>query len=197
MTISSVKTGAIGDSLLAGNAAFIPTSFESIATATGTGSESTITFSSIPQTYQHLQIRCLAKDADTSGTATVDYGGIIINSDFGSNYRWHRLNGNGTSATATAAASATTRARGFAMPYGDTTSYGVSIIDIHDYASTTKNKTIRTFAGGDLNSGTTTSNLILASSLWMDTSAITSISLERIASTFASGSVISLYGIKA
>ena len=46
MSISSVKTGAIGDSLLAGNAAYIPSSYESIATVTvGSGGTSTITFS--------------------------------------------------------------------------------------------------------------------------------------------------------
>jgi len=66
MTISSVKTGAIGDSLLAGNAAFNPSSFESIATATGSG-QTSVTFSSIPSTYKHLQIRIIARDNSGNG----------------------------------------------------------------------------------------------------------------------------------
>ena len=44
-------------SMLAGNAAYVPSSYESIASATGTGSSGTITFSSIPSTYQSLQLR--------------------------------------------------------------------------------------------------------------------------------------------
>ena len=60
MSISSVKTGAIGDSLLAGNAAYNPSSFESIATVT-LGSSGAVTFSSIPSTYKALQLRFMAK----------------------------------------------------------------------------------------------------------------------------------------
>ena len=60
MSISSVKTGAIGVSLLAGNAYYVPPAFQPIATvAVGSGGTSTITFSSIPNTYAHLQILSL------------------------------------------------------------------------------------------------------------------------------------------
>ena len=41
-----------------------PSSFESIATVSGTGSSGTITFSSIPATYKHLQIRYIGKTND-------------------------------------------------------------------------------------------------------------------------------------
>jgi hypothetical protein len=40
--------------------------YESIASATGTGSSATITFSSIPSTYQHLQILYLVGILNTS-----------------------------------------------------------------------------------------------------------------------------------
>jgi hypothetical protein len=47
--------------------------YESIATVTATGTESTITFSSIPSTYQHLQIRALSRDTFTAinGVSTI------------------------------------------------------------------------------------------------------------------------------
>ena len=49
-------------SFLAGNAAFVPGAYESIASTTvGSGGVSTITFSSIPDTYKHLQIRYTAR----------------------------------------------------------------------------------------------------------------------------------------
>ena len=72
-------------------------SYESIATFT-LGSSTTVTFSSIPSTYKHLQIRYLARSART-GAATDDLA-IRLNSDSGANYARHRLFGDGASVTA-------------------------------------------------------------------------------------------------
>lgn len=170
-------------------------SFESIATVVAAGSESTITFDSIPGTYQHLQIRVLAKDNDL-GSADTQFSAMWFNSDLNNNKRWHRLMGDGSSVTSSAAASASARIfNAFAVVYGNAAnSFGVSIIDIHDYASTTKNKTVRSLAGGDLNSSF--GKVQLMSGLWNSTSAITSITLERYVSTFTAGSRFALYGIK-
>jgi hypothetical protein len=75
--------------------------------------------------------------------------------------------------------------------------FGVSIIDIHDYASTTRNKTFRFLTGNDRNGA---GILALFSGLWMSTSAITSLTFvpNNIggAQTFISGTTFSLYGIK-
>ena len=69
----------------------------------------------------------------------------------------------------------------------------MSIIDIIDYASTTKNKTVRAFFGLDLNgSGSVT----LGSGLWMNTNAITDININAAADPMAAGSTFALYGIK-
>ena len=189
MSISSVKTGAIGDSLLAGNPSFIPTSFESIATATGTGSSSTITFSSIPSTYASLQLRINGvANADTDQTAE-----ITFNSDSGNNYTLHRLTGNGSSASAFGfTASSGNKPYGWA--YGGGTIPGVSIIDIHDYASTTRNKTIRILSGWDNNSS---GRIELQSSVWLNTNAISSITITNgNARNWTTSAVFSLYGIK-
>jgi hypothetical protein len=69
------------------------------------------------------------------------------------------------------------------------------IIDIHDYASTTKNKTVRSFFGHDRNGA---GSVYLYSGLWMNTGAITSLSLGQanFSGTFDTGTVASLYGIK-
>lgn len=80
-----------------------PTSYESIATVTvGAGGSSSISFSSIPSTYKHLQLRGIVRTTDTSAAASDgNYIGIRFNGDTGANYVAHNLYGNGGSAVAT------------------------------------------------------------------------------------------------
>ena len=82
----------------------VPTSYESIATVNPTGGASTISFSSIPSTYTHLQIRGIARRASGTGLADIS---IRLNSDTGSNYAMHDLQGNGSAAAAQGYASQT------------------------------------------------------------------------------------------
>ncbi len=181
-------------SMLAGNDAFIPNSFESIATATGTGSSNTITFSSIPSTYQHLQIRGLFKSTGGSdgGDLTLN---VRFNSDTGSNYVRHRLSGNGSTVAASSDTAITSIYLGSGVGgTGTANMLAANLIDIHDYASTTKFKTVRAFAGGEIN--TTPSQVRLGSGLWMSTSAITSIQLIDVYGSFTTSSTFALYGIR-
>lgn len=168
--------------------------FESIATTTGAGSSGTVTFSSIPSTYQHLQIR-------TSFLMTGNYGGnllVILNSDTATNYSYHLLQGGGSSTFATGSANQS-------FMYGSYTNAAVNnaptvcIIDIHDYASTSKNKTIRTFSGTDSNGGGYGQAVSINSGLWRSTSAIDSITLyydQGGTGYFSTTSSFALYGIK-
>jgi hypothetical protein len=195
MSISSVKTGAIGDSLLAGNAFFQPTSFESIATATGTGSSSSLTFSSIPSTYKHLQIRLLTRANSGSGNNAVV--GLQFNSDTSASYTRHQLRGDGSSTSAFGNTGNTNAfvTSGSAGVGALANAMGVSIIDIQDYASTTANKTVRSFTGMDLNS--VDGQILLTSSLWINTAAINAITvLHPSGQNFTTSTVASLYGIK-
>jgi hypothetical protein len=70
---------------------------------------------------------------------------------------------------------------------------GSGILDIHDYTSTTKNKTFRSITGRDNNGS---GQITLYSGLWLSTSAITSISLNTSGSNFTTASTFALYGIK-
>lgn len=163
-------------------------SFESIATAVGTGSSDTITFSSIPSTYKHLQIRALANDGVGNGFEA----SLVLNSDTSANYAYHRLSGSGTTASATGSTGDSSIRIGNAGNVADT--FATYIIDIHDYASTTKNKTTRTFTGRDYNGS---GGVALYSGLWLSTSAVTSISIVNVgARSWTATSVFSLYGIK-
>jgi hypothetical protein len=173
------------------------TAFESIASATGTGSSSEITFSNIPATYQHLQIRGIGRlDVGTGGVTSR----IRLNSDTGSNYASHLLYGNGTSALATSVTSSSVGMYIGRIPGDLATSnvVGSFIIDIHDYASTTKYKTVRVFNGVDNNAADTDFWVSMTSGLWMSTSAINSLTIYSSNATYnwTTQTQIALYGVK-
>ena len=171
----------------------VATSFESIATATGTGSSGTITFSSIPSTYQHLQIRFFG-----FGTNESAFGRVLVrfNGDTDSNYSWHRVVGDGVTAVAADGALNQTSMRLIGSSYGlNTTTALVGIVDIHDYANTSKNKTAMSCSGHDRNN-TIGGDILLASGSYRSTSAITSITLFADAGNYGTSTVAALYGIK-
>lgn len=201
MAITSIKTGSSFTNLikyndfLAGNTAFQPTAYESIATVTvGSGGSSTITFSSIPSTYQHLQIRGIAKSSRT-GSARNDL--IIKLNGSSTTYAHHQLYGDGASAAALGTASTTQGLLGInCVPSsGYTSQFGVVVVDILDYLSTNKNKTIRSLSGTDNNGAGFVS---LSSALWYATPvAVTSIDLTVDgAYNFEQYTKFGLFGIK-
>ena len=182
--------------ILAASGAGGGSSYESIATVTAAGGEASLSFTSIPSTYKHLQIRAIARDTSTS-TGSTGYA-LRLNGDGGTNYTWHRLYGNGTSVTAAGSVSQSYLNVDQSDLGGSSTAsvFAASIIDFHDYASTTKNKTVRMFAGGDGNSSSGSYYLGLSSSVWLSTSAITSITIYAAQTAFAASSTFALYGIK-
>ncbi len=164
-------------------------SYESIATTTvGSGGASSITFSSIPSTYQHLQIRGIG--STTNGT-TLDFAAVTFNSDTGANYSWHRLFGDGGSASVSAATS-TSYIQTFCA--GNTT-FGPLVLDILDYANTNKFKTARSLSAAE-NNGSGNEYILYASGNWRNTNAITSITITGVFGTFRQHTSYALYGIK-
>ena len=175
--------------------------YESIATATGTGSNSTLTLSSIPQTYKHLQIRYVSRDT----SAITNPAGIWIdlNNDTAANYTQHYLIGNGSAASGAGNTAASTNgspqlSRATACGGMAANIFGAGIIDIFDYSSTTKNKTIRAFTGTDFNTASTTAEVGLFSSVWLNSgSGVSTIRFYfPTGGNFATGSTFALYGIK-
>jgi hypothetical protein len=168
-----------------------PSSYESIATASGSGVQ-TITFSSIPQTYSSLQIRWMARSVRVANSDDLL---LYTNGSSGStNFSQHFL-GASTQVDISGSINGGTARVGFMTADNDLAStFAVGIIDIMDYTNTTRNKTIRIFDGKDTNG--VQSNVEIGSALISSTSAITSISLTGSNDLFASGSTFSLYGIK-
>jgi len=167
-------------------------SYESIATTTvGSGGASTVTFSSIPSTYQHLQIRYTAKNG-TSGGVSDTFNTARFNGDSGSNYAYHYALGDGAATYGYGVGSQSSVWFGLS-PYGATSTFGTNVIDILDYANTNKYKTLRALIGNDRNGAGT---IALTSGLWMSTSAISSIVITATSFPFAEYSSFALYGIK-
>lgn len=170
----------------------VTNSYESIATAVGTGSNTTITFSSIPSTYTHLQIRGIARSDRTAGTGAGMP--ITLNGDSAANYSSHRLYGDGASAAATGASNRSALIDDDITADNQTANvYEVFIIDILDYADTNKYKTARALWGFDNNGS---GSIRLLSGNWRSTNAITSISFTLAGSNFKTPTQIALYGIK-
>lgn len=163
--------------------------YDALASVTLGSAASSITFAGIPTGYKHLQIRFMGLTA-ASGKVCV----ARFNSDSTASYTWHYLNGQGTTASA-GNATGNTYARFFGQNIGtNTTNPTVSVIDILDYANTSKNKTMRALSGSDDNGS---GEVSLESSLWINTSAINSITLSlNDGSNYSTYTQAALYGVK-
>lgn len=182
-TLSTIEQGLPKyRSMLAGNAAYQPTAYESIASASP--SNSTVTFSSIPATYKHLQLRALF----TSGGNSIQ---LRLNGDSATNYSNHNLYATASAAAVDAFTNQTSALLGnWYGGFPNNNFPGVMIVDILDYASTDKFKTVKAVGGMD-NNNDIAPWVGYGSGLWRDTSAVTSLSIPiNVTGTFA------LYGIK-
>lgn len=180
--------GVLASSLKAGG------DFESIATYSLSSAQTTISFSSIPSTYKHLQLRVFYKLNVNDNLLAIRFNG-----DTASNYAFHLLFGLGSG---TPSSSGTPNQNRIEALYnwanttpGTTNVFMAGVIDILDYANTNKNKTVRTLGGIDYNGA---GQIHLDSGLWASTSAINSISLNvnDYSSQFQQYSHFALYGIK-
>jgi len=184
--MSGILGGLIGSFATA-----LTSSYESIATVTvGSGGASSVTFSSIPGTYKHLQIRAVIKSTNTNNGSNWL---LTANSDTANNYAVHQLYADGSTVGSNGTAS-------YGYAYGNQTTgtsntniFAVSIMDIFDYSNTNKYKTFRCIGGYDLNGS---GDINYRSSLWMSTSAITNINIIANGWNLAQYSSFALYGVK-
>ena len=167
--------------------------YESIATVTvGSGGSSSISFSSIPSTYKHLQLRIIARQAGTSATGA--FAGLRFNSDAGNNYAVHELKGDGSSAGAANWTSIDMNyLQRVTSASQQSNNFGALVVDILDYANTNKYKTVRTLGGFDDNGS---GRVSLTSGLWQSTSAISTITLPTDTGNYQQYSHFALYGVK-
>lgn len=173
------------DSFLAGNPGYLgPGAYESIATITLGSNTQTVTFSSIPSTYKHLQLRTLTQQQSNS---TIRLNNDANNGSYNTHYVEAYNNG---------VSNGVINYTGIFV-YGGLTAYtstfGAGIIDILDYNSPNKFTTTRSITGqinpvnGILN---------YDSGVWLNTAAVTSVASSCVGSDFLAGSTFALYGIK-
>ena len=163
--------------------------YVSISTATVDSSgSSSVSFTSIPTTFQHLQVRGICKDGAGNGIL------LRFNNSSATDYAFHSLGGDGATATATGFATQTYIYQGYSG-YSGTTIPSTVVIDILDYTSINKNKTTKTLFGEDHNGA---GNIIFYSGLWKPATiaAINRIDILNNGGTFAQYSQFSLYGVK-
>ncbi len=158
--------------------------FDAIATYTAASTPSTITFSSIPQTYKHLQIRAVLRNTGASNYATISINSGSVRQN------WFSSTAGTVSVTMTTSSDIVLSN----ISTAPTTYYGGNILDIEDYASTTRNKSVRNIGGFQTTQTTTGGVFAFASLLSVNTGAVTSITLTPGAGNFAQYSSATLYG---
>jgi hypothetical protein len=181
LLLGVVQAQAAGDEFVS--------SYDLLATEILTGSQASVTFSSLGDyaaDYQHLQIRASYKSV-TSDIFTL----IRFNGDTAANYSWHLLRGTGSAVQAFAGSGANYMQA--ADLDTDSQNWTAAVYDILDPFETTKYTTLRGVGGqpGDpqiqMNSGS-----------WRNTAALTSITVAGDPrGLVAADSRFSLYGIKA
>jgi large repetitive protein len=162
------------------------------------GGLSSITFASIPTGYKSLQLRWIAQ----TNRATYGFDDLLVrfNSDSSALYSTHYMFGNGSTVSTGADSSAT--ATNVINSAGTTTSgswWGVAILDLLDYASTSKFKTMRYLNGVDLNGATVglPGRTNMGSGSYQSINAINSITItSNASSTFQTNTSFGLYGVK-
>jgi hypothetical protein len=167
----------------------MPSTYEPIATTTLGSAQSSVTFNSFSG-YTDL-ILILNARQDTA----VSYQSFFcrINGDGGSNYSWTQLAADGSSVYSDRLANDSyCRLSGIPGNNAGSTTYGTAIVNFMNYSNSTTNKTILSrgaVVGGESQT---------AVSLWRNTNAITSFVLYTAGlNNWASGSMFTLYGIKA
>lgn len=162
----------------------MPTTYDSIASVTGTGSSLIATFANIPSTYTDLVLIIEAPLSQFTGTNWIQF-----NDDTGSNYSQtvidYDTSGRGTNQTFMGISASNAQNNGW-----------IAINHIMNYSNTTTNKTVLNYAG--FGGPTENGGPVLRAGLWRSTAAITKIvvSSNQTAANFTTNATFKLFGIK-
>ena len=197
MAVASLKRSTLKvfnryNNFLAGNVSS-PPDYELISTQVLSATASSISFTGLDtaaSNYKHLQIRAVVRD-NRSGYAGSNCWLRFNNA--AALYSHHGLYANGSS---TASGSATSTSQIYVSDIvggsGTANVFSPFIIDVLDFSSSTKNKTVKTLGG--TNAGYNW--LTLSSGSWMSTNPVTSITIFSSLGSFIAGSRFSLYGLR-
>lgn len=177
-------------------------SFDSIQTQVLSGSQATVTFNSIPQTYKHLQLRFIAQTNratyNTDSFLVDQINGVVVSDKFGGRL----LGANDASSGSYSSSNYYTNSGIICAQISSSVAanvFGVGVVDILDYTNTNKLKTFSCFGGADTNgtAGGYRPSVGLYSGTYPSTAAITSFRCTMFDGTlFSPYTHIALYGIK-
>ncbi|HET9159118.1 MAG TPA: hypothetical protein VFN88_00770 [Caulobacteraceae bacterium] len=157
------------------------------------GSQTTVTFSSIPAIFRDLEVVVRGRSAQAVLGSDIL---MRFNNDSGTNYQYEQAAFSGT-ATAFAQSTGQTSQKVSIFPgISAVTSYaGSATIRILDYRGTTFFKNTQIQSGGNYGTTTNTNQILLYQGLWLSTSAINRVDVFTASSNFVDGSIVSLYGL--
>lgn len=174
--------------MLAGNPIYYPgpmNGYDSLATINVASSGiPTVTFAGIPTGYKTIELRSIARTTGNSDALVTFNGNSAV--------RRHILYGTGSGG-----ANSTSATDGYVITTTGSTAlagnFGPNILQIIDYANTSKNKVIRSLGGNDNNGS---GNIVFTSGLWTITDAINTISITAATGNWEIYSQFALYGEK-
>jgi hypothetical protein len=158
-----------------------------IGTITLTSTQTSIVFSNLPQTYRDLHLTISTSMPSAASPAW------RANNDSGSNYASVGGYYNTTTASSMSNTGQTQGAIGFWPASPAINDPIIAILDLLDYSTTDKHKTVVT------RTNQTSSNTDFSTSRWASTAAVTSLTILGWggAGSFAAGSIFTLYGVLA
>ncbi len=214
MAISRASDSSIQDGLPKYNDIWDGTTatsaFDSLGTVVvGAAGQASITFSNIPQTYSHLHLRVFGQS--NRGTFGMDQLRVQVGSsnsiDSGStSYSWHYIRGENTTVSVLGYATSSGDNASWQIngAIGTTTSgyFGIVLIDLPDYANTSKYKHLRSLSGTEYNGalGSSYGRTALGSCAWLGANGLNAINTITLVpengSLFTQYTQVSLYGVK-
>ncbi len=175
--------------------------YQLLETTVLTGSQASVEFTNLvskySSSYEHFQIRAVARStaAEVLTGLRVRLGTTSI--DSGNNYASHQLYGyNGSVLSQNSTSVSWIFGSAVAGGNAGSSIFGAAVVDILDPFSTNKNKTGKTLGGVAAGTGTN-AYVALESGAWFNTAAVQQIAVLPASGSWATGTRVSLYGLKA
>lgn len=173
----------------------MPATYVNIATTTLGSNQSTVTFSSISNSYTDLLIKVSARSSFTG--ADFDNCFVRFNGDTGTNYSDRAVYAQQNAVTNSSSNNANRQfnAGGFVIPTAGTTASTFSNMEIYipNYTASSSKPLSHSTSKIDLGTNNYT---VIDAGLWRNTAAISSITFTLGFENFVTGSTFYLYGIK-
>jgi hypothetical protein len=170
-----------------------PTGMYKLAQVTTSGSQSSVTFSSISSAYSDLIILVAGRSTDSIGNNNFVY--VQCNSDTGTNYSTEKQYSYDSNTGVGQTTATTSLLMGYVPNAGATTNHAGSCeAVIPNYKGTTFYKNMIATMGVSLGTGGYTQGTGVFGGTWLNTSAINALVVYPSGGSWADGTVVTLYG---